>query len=137
MGWFLNSVCSISPVPLQDGNTNIQCDTVVAIKGSHNSIWFARVLTVRRKDLDVQYFDKCKATNTQKYYLMPDNRESTSKDVVICSGVPLQPQVFHRTQTGAVIWKLVLPYSCYQNLSKSDHDMTNYPSKTYSLCKYS
>lgn len=134
IGWFLASVCSTTPVPLKDGSEHIQKDTVVAIK-SNRSIWFARVLEISQDDLIVQYFDKCEPSNNQKYYLMANSKEHISKHMVICSGVPLQPDIFQRMEDGSVVWKLVLLYACYQNLSLSDTDMTDYPSKTYALCK--
>lgn len=135
--WFLSSVCSSKPVPLKDGSASVEKDIVIAVKSARNSIWFARVLEVTGEDLTVQYFDKCKPTNNQKYFLIPDSKEHISKNMVICSGVPLQPQIFHRMENGTVTWKSVLPYSCYQSLSQSDQDMTNYEHKIYSLCNHS
>ena len=134
IGWCLASICGTNPVPLQDGSRNIEADTIIAVTGTHNAIWFGRVLSVENDDITVQYFHKCLPSNNQKYFLKPNEKEPVTKDSVVCSGVPMQPHIFNRMDNGTVTWKLVLPYSCYLNLSNSDHDMTNLPARTYSYC---
>ena len=83
----------MSQRPILDGDLDLCIDLVVAISGSRNNVWLARVYEfdpVDEKNIKVQYFDAITPTGTY-YKLLPFTNESIHRDTIICNGIPMRP----------------------------------------------
>lgn len=157
INWYIRPICRKDPIPMTDGWSNIEENTIIALHSQENTIWFARVLRIHGDELAVQYFDmkpesqkkkakraakhknkqsKPKKQNLQEYFLIPLKQHKgeniVPKEAVCFSAVPMQPDPLDLTDDGLVTWRLQIPFNSIEALQKEDYNITSREQKMYS-----